>query len=279
MLLEQRVQDRINEAVDQAYLSFLIAMIGYAALSEEDKRKATTLGLVQINRPLIESLYQIARERGNEATRKQMKLRDLIALAGLSGVVPLTDAQVYTLEHAKREMYDAIENSREDYKKKIRQEVLKTNAEARAMELSQTVTVQERQQRRTLLVSTLLIGIGSIIEKLEDNFTKGATVALTNLVNNAAVDEVMTNNLINRIPTSDIRVYKRVKNDGRLCAWCNKFYTNKDGSPKVYRLTDLLANGSNDGLPKSAWKPVVGSTHPRCRCELHYLVANQEPPK
>ncbi len=276
MLLEQRTQDRINEAVDQAYLSFLITMIGYAALSEEDKRRATSVGLVQINRPLIESLYQIARERGNEATRKPMKLRDLIAWAGLSGVVALTDAQAYTLEHAKREMYDAIENSREDYKKKIRQEVLKTNAEARAMELSQTVTVQERQQRRTLLISTLLIGIGSIIEKLEDNFTKGATVALTNLVNNAAVDEVMTNNLINRIPTADIRVYKRVKNDGRLCAWCNKFYTNKDGSPKVYRLTDLLANGSNDGLSKSAWKAVVGSTHPRCRCQLHYVLPNKE---
>lgn len=279
MLLEQRTQDRINEAVDQAYLSFLITMIGYAALSEEDKRKATTIGLVQINRPLIESLYQIARERGNEATRKPMKLRDLIAWAGLSGVVALTDAQVYTLEHAKREMYDAIENSREDYKKKIRQEVLRANADARAMELSQTATVQERQQRKQLLISTLLIGLAGVLEKLQENFTKGATVALTNLVNNAAVDEVTTNNLIAQLPTSEIRVYKRVKNDGRLCAWCNKFYTNKDGSPKVYRLTDLLANGSNDGLPKSAWKPVVGSTHPRCRCELHYLAANQELPK
>lgn len=279
MLLEQRTQDRINEAVDQAYLSFLITMIGYAALSDDDKRKATSVSLVQINRPLIESLYQIARERGNEATRKPMKLRDLIAWAGLSGVLPLTDAQVYTLEHAKREMYDAIENSREDYKKKIRQEVLRANADARAMELSQSATVQERQQRKQLLISTLLIGLSGVLEKLQENFTKGATVALTNLVNNAAVDEVMINNLVSQLPTSEIRVYKRVKNDGRLCAWCNKFYTNKDGSPKVYRLTDLLANGSNDGLPKSAWKPVVGSTHPRCRCELHYLAANQDLPK
>ena len=271
MLLEQKVQDRINEAVDQAYLSFLITMIGFNALSEEDKRKASLIGLVQINRPLIESLYQIARERGNEADRKPMKLRDLIAYAGLSGVLPLTDAQVYTLEHAKREMYDAIENSREDYKKKIRQEILRTNAEARAMELSQVVTTQERQQRHTLLISTLLMSLSNVLEKLEDAFTKGATVALTNLVNNAAVDEVMTTNLFNQLPTSEIRVYKRVVNDGRLCAWCSKFYTNKDGTPKVYRLTDLLANGSNDGLPKSAWKPVIGSTHPRCRCQLHYV--------
>lgn len=268
MLLEQRVQDRINDAVDQAYLSFLITMIGYAALSEEDKRKATTLGLVQINRPLIESLYQIARERGNEATRKPMKLRDLIALAGLSGVLPLTDAQVYTLEHAKREMYDAIENSREEYKKKIRQEILKTNADARSLELSQSVSAQDRQARKALLINGLILGIESVVEKLKDSFTKGATVALTNLVNNAAVDEVLTSGLFTSV--TDPSVYKRVINDGSLCAWCSKFYTNKDGSPKIYKLSELLANGSNDGLPKSAWKAVVGSTHPRCRCQLHY---------
>lgn len=279
MLLEQRVQDRINEAVDQAYLSFLISLIGYAALSEEDKRKATVLGLVQINRPLIESLYQIASQRGNEESRKKVKLRDLIALAGLSGILPLTDAQAYTLEHAKREMYDAIESAREEYKKKIRQSILKTNDDARSSELSQASTLEERRKRRMLLISSLLVGLGTIADKIQNAFEKDATGALTNLINNAAVDEVVVANVINQTPLADIRVYKRVKNDGRQCGWCVKFYQNKDGSPKIYRLTDLLANGSNDGLPKSAWKPVVGSTHPRCRCELHYLKANQEPPK
>lgn len=275
MLLEQRVQDRINEAVDQAYLSFLIAMIGYAALSEEDKRKATTLGLVQINRPLIESLYQIARERGNEATRKQMKLRDLIALAGLSGVVPLTDAQVYTLEHAKREMYDAIESVREEYRKKIRQAILKANDDARTSELSQTMNVQEKQQKRNLLIAALLSNLGTVVEKLEDGFTRGATSALTNLINNSTVDAVYTNSLVNQTIAGKTKVYKTVINDGKLCSWCSKFYQNKDGSPKIYDLADLVANGSNYGRPKSQWLPVVGSTHNRCRCQLHYLKPDQ----
>jgi hypothetical protein len=85
-----------------------------------------------------------------------MKLRDLIAWAGLLGVLPLSDAQVYTLEHAKREMYDAIENAREEYKKKIRQAVLRVNDEARHSELSETLTVQERQAKRAMLVGTIL---------------------------------------------------------------------------------------------------------------------------
>lgn len=278
MLLEQRVQDRINEAIDQAYLSFLINIIGYAALSEDDQRKATLLGLVQINRPLIESLYQIARERGNESNRKPMKLRDLIAWAGMSGILPLSDAQVYTLEHAKREMYDAIENAREEYKKKIRQTILRVNDEARHSELSETYTVQERQAKRAILVGTVLTAISALATKLQDSFDRGATVALTNMLSNATVDEVMISSLVNQSSASEVRVYKRVMNDGKLCGWCSKFYMNKDGSPKVYRLTDLLANGSNDGRAKSEWKAVIGSTHPRCRCQLHYLSANQTNP-
>lgn len=275
MLLEQKVQDRINDAIDQAYLSFLISLIGYAALSEEDKRKATTFGLIQINRPLIESLYQIAKERGNEASRKAMKLRDLIAYAGLSGILPLTDAQVYTLEHAKREMYDAVENVREEYLKKIRQEILKTNSEARDSELSQNATAQERQQRRQVLIAALLVSLGNVVEKLEEGFTKGATSALTNLINNATVDEIFTNALVNQTSANKIKVYKKVVNDGKLCGWCSKFYMNKDGSPKIYDLAELVANGSNYGRPKSQWLPVVGSTHNRCRCQLHYLKPDQ----
>lgn len=279
MLLEQRVQDRINDAIDQAYLSFLITLIGYDVLSADDKRKATLLGLVQINRPLIDSLYSVAKQRSTERDRKPVKLRDLIAYANLQGVLPLTDAQAYSLEHAKREMYDALQNSREEYQKKIRQAILRANDDARHTELAQNVTSQERQSRRAMQVGVLLVGLSNVLQKLEDSFTKGATVALTNLINNAAVDEISINSLVNQVKAGEALVYKKVVNDGSLCAWCSKFYTNKDGSPKVYKLSELLANGSNDGLPKSSWRAVVGSTHPRCRCQLHYLAASQKPQK
>ena len=53
------------------------------------------------------------------------------------------------------------------------------------------------------------------------------------------------------------------------CQWCDKFYT-EGGKPKEYRLSELVANGSNYGKPKSAWLPTISVTHPRCRCQLHY---------
>jgi len=57
-------------------------------------------------------------------------------------------------------------------------------------------------------------------------------------------------------------------NDGHLCIYCDHFYTAADGSPRVFTLSELQKNGSNEGKKKSQWKPTLDSTHPRCRCQL-----------
>lgn len=277
MLLEQRFQDRIDQAIEEAYLSFLIMMVGYTVLSEEDKRKATAAGLVEINRPLIENLYLIARNRSNEEGRKAVPLRDLIATAGLSASLAVTtDAEAYSVEHAKREMYDTLQNSKEELKKRIRQGALRLNDAARLSQIKDVATEADKKEN---LLNEFIAVVGGAVSLVTNNFTRGATVALTNLVGNAAVDEIRSKPNYSMYPDKTIRLYKRVVNDGRLCGWCSSFYQNKDGSPKVYTLEELLANGSNDGKPKSQWKPVIGSTHPRCRCQLHYLTPGQEDPR
>lgn len=73
---------------------------------------------------------------------------------------------------------------------------------------------------------------------------------------------------------SDVSVVTHV---GR-CEDCASLYENKDGSPKVFKLSELLSNGSNadrshkrvNGL-HGHWVPVVPPTHPRCFCELRYI--------
>jgi hypothetical protein len=59
------------------------------------------------------------------------------------------------------------------------------------------------------------------------------------------------------------------------CKHCIRLYlSNGVGSaPKVFRLSELQANGSNVGRKVADWKPVVGPTHPFCRCTL-----GQRPP-
>lgn len=67
----------------------------------------------------------------------------------------------------------------------------------------------------------------------------------------------------------DPLVYKQVFSSG--CQHCVKLYLTKGvGSPpKIFRLSELKANGTNIGRKTSDWKPTIGSTHPYCRCLLH----------
>ncbi len=64
----------------------------------------------------------------------------------------------------------------------------------------------------------------------------------------------------------DVFVYRIVVNDAALCKWCRRFYQDSDGSPRVYKLSTLLSNGSNYGKKTADWLPVVGATHPNERC-------------
>jgi hypothetical protein len=53
------------------------------------------------------------------------------------------------------------------------------------------------------------------------------------------------------------------------CDHCAKFWYLNDGiTPKVYLLSELIANGSNIGKKQKDWQPTVDSTHPN---ETHVL--------
>lgn len=72
----------------------------------------------------------------------------------------------------------------------------------------------------------------------------------------------------------DAKVYKTVY--GGACKFCIQFYTtNGIGSqPRIFKLADLMANGTNIGRKQKDWLPTVGPVHPFCRCIIHWLPDN-----
>jgi hypothetical protein len=61
------------------------------------------------------------------------------------------------------------------------------------------------------------------------------------------------------------------------CRHCIKLYlTNGVGSqPKIFTLTELVSNGNNIGKKVDDWKPVIGTTHPHCRCDVRNVHKGQ----
>lgn len=65
---------------------------------------------------------------------------------------------------------------------------------------------------------------------------------------------------------SDVAVAKLLAPD--CCPHCLRLYQGPDGAPRIFRLADLEANGTNVGRKVAEWLPVVGPTHPHCCCEI-----------
>jgi hypothetical protein len=67
----------------------------------------------------------------------------------------------------------------------------------------------------------------------------------------------------------DVLVAKQPMPDA--CKHCKALYLNKDGLPRIFRLSDLEANGTNVGKKTGQWQATVGPLHPNCQCVLLHI--------
>ena len=269
--------NRIDEIVERSYLDFTFDIIGDDFFTENQKRQVEALGLLVGTKPLIELVYTLVRQRSTPGYRQDRTVNELLDEIARSGVLPvINDTHQYSIDHAKGQINQAIEDTKTLIKKKVKEEILKVNNEYKnEIAAERIVAVPNLAEKREEKTALLLAGIAGVALAAQSDFVRAFTTSLTDTANNAAVDEATSQIAMRNISPKDTLVYKQVINDGSLCKWCDSFYTDADGKPKIYRLEELQTNGSNYGLPKSAWKPTIGSTHPRCRCQLQYVNKNQ----
>lgn len=68
----------------------------------------------------------------------------------------------------------------------------------------------------------------------------------------------------------ETRVFKRPS--PMACPMCKKLYLEKGtNKPRVWKLSELAANGTNYGKKQADWKPTLGTLHPNCMCPLSVL--------
>lgn len=81
-----------------------------------------------------------------------------------------------------------------------------------------------------------------------------------------ALQHGMAERFKEQVKGQEILVYKAIR--PTACKHCVRLHNDKDGNPRVYRLSDLEANGTNRGRRAADWEAVVGSVHPWCSCHL-----------
>lgn len=83
-----------------------------------------------------------------------------------------------------------------------------------------------------------------------------------------SMDAILHDNA--HLDPSQITVFKQGNKPGHgACDHCAKFWYLEDGiTPRVYKMSELIANGSNIGRKAKDWLPTIDSTHPN---ETHLL--------
>jgi hypothetical protein len=74
----------------------------------------------------------------------------------------------------------------------------------------------------------------------------------------------------------DILVFRLPRGDA--CRYCIELYLD-GGAPRLFKMKELLGNGTNVGKKRAAWMPIEGPTHPFCGCSLHRVPAILDMPK
>ena len=98
---------------------------------------------------------------------------------------------------------------------------------------------------------------------------------LNNRKQEATAYEILNNNSILSDEGGDTLVYKQPNPDA--CIHCKRLYLKEDGiTPKVFKLSEMVAYGSNVGLKVTEWKPTLGVVHPHCQCQLKVLPKGME---
>lgn len=272
MLTGKELYSRIDEIVERAYLGFMFMILGEDALTDEQKRQVEALGLIIGRKPLIELLYILIRNRPHEGYAKDATLNRLLDQISSTGILPvLNDAQQSTIDVAKTAMMDAIETTKQDIKKQIRQQVIEINRQHRQhVAVKRVENVSQIRDQKDDLKAKILKLVPAILISAQQAFERSFSSALTDTINDIVVDNATAESLFTGVPPGKTIVYKKVVSDDSLCQWCKKFYTHADGSPVLFTLAELQANGSNYGKRKSEWLPTLGKTHPRCRCQLFH---------
>lgn len=212
----------------------------------------------------------------------KVQLKDLIRAGWIKDLSPLAAVtSAYSLTHAKVADVMAPMTQREGalgflermfsrYAEKAGSELKHDIAGILESNVMPFVDRREGEQIYGLLKDPKNWGkyVGSALHGRVDNWRhRWSTIVKTELArasNWGAVDAILHNN--KEKDPKDILVFKAGPNDDRTCPHCRKFWFKEDGrTPKVYKLSELMANGSNIGRKAKDWLATVDPTHPHCR--------------
>ena len=195
---------------------------------------------------------------------KTLNYKDVYQYFQAKQFIPLSPREKDTLEIAKRRSYSHIKGLGETIKSTIEGTAYEVDLKRRDKYEKVISSAVERAVLYREGAAEVMSEIGHKTGDWDRNLHR---IAVTEM--NTVMQEGIASD-IERRHGGDALVYKDTFESA--CRHCIEFYTTAGigSKPRIFKLSELRANGTNVGKKVADWKPVVGSTHPYCRCHLRH---------
>lgn len=257
---------RIKEIVKKNYRKLGITLLGNSIYTKAEIDELKALGIDTSNKSsIMDTAYNHNFLNPEGEPTAPTSVEDMQSQQSVPGIKPEGEAHEYAVEHANENVAQLIEKLGTDVSTKLEGLIRDSNTQYKANALQNL----DRSDMADELVKEGMIG--QIKSKLRDaakdsgrDWNRVATTEISNVIGIASTDRIVAKNQDKSM--DEVYVYRIVVNDAKLCKYCKRFYLDNDGSPKVYKLSTLLGNGSNYGKKTAEWNAVIMATHPNERC-------------
>jgi len=265
MVISRERLEKIREIIEKNYSKLVISTLGRGVFSQKELRQLKEEGVdVSNDTSLLSLIYNHNFINSPIDSRSPTSVEEMKGQQSQPGITPSGEAHDYTLENLNDKTRQLIDKLRGDVQTRL-EGIIRDNNDSYKLEALQNL---DRSEIADQLVKESTLG--RVKQRLRDTTKDGTRdwmrVALTemsNAIGTGSVDRIVSDNRDNDL--EDVYVYRVIVGDDLTCKWCRKFYGDVGEAPKVYKLSTLLANGSNYGKKSDTWGPVIGATHPNTR--------------
>lgn len=266
MVSSKETIEKIKEIIEKYHNALMITALGTSAIKPSELKMLEEAGIDVSKKASMMALayHHNMLNRDGDPTAPT-SVEDMQDQQSAPGVRHEGEAHEYAVEHSEENVKNLITKMKQDVSARI-EGIIRDNNQSYKMNalqnLDRTDAADEMVKEATL--SQLKRNLRATSSDANRDWSRVVSTEISNIIGIGSTDRIVTDNREKDL--DDVYVYRIVKNDAALCKYCRKFYLDSDGSPKVYKLSTLLANGSNYGKKAADWTSVIGATHPRERC-------------
>lgn len=249
---------------------FIAHNVGTSVLSQEEKTRLKSIGIdvEKLSQAgIVDDAFKfgILADALKYSEAKNITYGEFKTYLKSGQFVPLNQVEKFALENIKYQAYSDIKN----LGARIEGVLTHMITEDRKMRRKEYEKIIKTKSKKAIKNRKSLSWLSSEIGHKTGDWSRDLD-RVADFVLHTAFDEGKAQ-AIRRKSGDDAKVFKYVL-PGACDACIDAYLTDGEGSePVIFKLSQLISNGTNVGKKKAEWQPVIGPHHPWCRCELMYV--------